>query len=76
MEEYERVSHREVLDKYGEPDWVGYYENPYALKTQWFYHLGAGKIRYVFFVEDILQWDLIITEEKMLRVIYDDHQLT
>ena len=69
------LTSRNIQEKYGEPDWVGSYESKYARKTQWFYQLGSGKIRYVFFVDDIVIWDWIITEEKMLRVIYDDNQL-
>jgi len=66
---------KEIKDKYGDPDWVGYYQNAYARKTQWFYHLGAGKVRYIFFVNDNVLWDWIITEEKMLKVIYDNNQM-
>ncbi|MCX7918729.1 MAG: hypothetical protein N3A72_03780 [bacterium] len=66
---------KDILARYGPPDWIGTKQTLLGLKTQWFYQLGAGKIRYVFFVDDQLIWDWIITEEKMLEVVYPDNEL-
>lgn len=69
------LTQTDVADKYGSPDWIGRKQTLLGLKTQWFYQLGAGKIRYVFFVDDQLIWDWIIPEHKMLEVVYPDNEL-
>lgn len=69
------LTQTDIADRYGTPDWIGRKQTMLGLKTQWFYQLGAGKIRYVFFVDDQLIWDWIITEQKMLEVVYPDNEL-
>lgn len=69
------LTQTEIVNKYGTPDWIGRKDTLLGLKTQWFYQLSPGKIRYVFFVDDKLIWDWIITEEKMLEVVYPDNEL-
>jgi hypothetical protein len=69
------LTQSEVEEVYGQPNWIGRKQTLLGLKTQWFYQLGAGKIRYVFFVDDQLIWDWIITEPKMLEVVYPDNEL-
>jgi hypothetical protein len=69
------LTQTQIEDIYGKPDWIGRKQTLLGLKTQWFYQLGAGKVRYVFFVDDQLIWDWIITEPKMLEVVYPDNEL-
>ncbi|MFB3896645.1 MAG: hypothetical protein ACE14V_10125 [bacterium] len=69
------LTQNEVEEIYGQPDWIGRKQTMLGLKIQWFYQLGAGKIRYVFFVDDQLIWDQIISEPKMLEVVYPDNEL-
>ena len=71
----EFLSPKDISDQYGTPDWIGRKQTLLGLKTQWFYQLGSGKIRYLFFVDDQLIWDWIITEQKMLEVVYPDNEL-
>lgn len=71
----EFLTQADIRERYGSPDWIGRKQTLLGLKTQWFYQLGAGKIRYVFFVDDQLIWNWIITEEKMLEVVYPDNEL-
>ncbi len=65
----------EIRARYGEPDVTGTYENPWAIKTQWFYYQEDGRVRYFFFVAGKALWDILITEEKMLQVLYEENSL-
>jgi hypothetical protein len=65
----------DIRAKYGEPDVIGNYENKWAKKTQWFYYQEDGSVRYCFFVAGKALWDMVITEEKMMQVLYEDNSL-